>query len=186
MKSKLFTLGLVVFLSALLCTINGLDAPEYARCNHIGVCEFLEICANLGHNLGDTYIYIISMMLTAMDQSGIELIHSLIHHNLILVSNHTLLLSLLATIDQPVQELIHNFIHYKEAGIQHLAWPNLGWEGHVMVRYINNSTQKVLLLPPGEGSKFSIQPNSQLTLPSGINSLPSEALKFITTSVIRS
>ena len=31
---------------SLICFLNIFDAPEYARCSHIGVCEFLEVCGD--------------------------------------------------------------------------------------------------------------------------------------------
>lgn len=47
-KLRVFSLSLVIGLAFFLCILSGLDAPEYIRCTHVGVCEFLEICGELG------------------------------------------------------------------------------------------------------------------------------------------
>jgi len=36
-----------IVLCFLICILHLIDAPEYVRCNHLGVCEFLEVIANL-------------------------------------------------------------------------------------------------------------------------------------------
>ena len=41
----LYTIGLI--LTCMIFTLCILDAPEYVRCNHLGVCEFLELHANI-------------------------------------------------------------------------------------------------------------------------------------------
>lgn len=46
-KLKTFSLILGVSLAVCVCMLSGLDAPEYIRCKHIGVCEFLEVCGDL-------------------------------------------------------------------------------------------------------------------------------------------
>gem|GEM_PF-3003375 len=46
-KLKIFSQLLRIFLVALICILDLMDAPEYTRCTHIGVCEFLEVYADL-------------------------------------------------------------------------------------------------------------------------------------------
>lgn len=40
---------LIIFLVGFMCLLSGLDAPEYIRCTHIGICEFLEVCGELSN-----------------------------------------------------------------------------------------------------------------------------------------
>jgi hypothetical protein len=46
-KVRIFCLILVASVAGFVCMLSGLDAPEYVRCEHIGVCEFLDICGDL-------------------------------------------------------------------------------------------------------------------------------------------
>ena len=54
--------GIVIFLICLICLLSILDAPEYVRCAHIDLCEFLEIHAHLNNILKSDLIMYISHM----------------------------------------------------------------------------------------------------------------------------
>ncbi|MEW6379357.1 MAG: hypothetical protein AB1611_07095 [bacterium] len=43
---KILSHLLQILLAGLICILCTMDAPEYIRCTHIGVCEFLEVCAD--------------------------------------------------------------------------------------------------------------------------------------------
>lgn len=190
MKGKLFALGLVILLSILLCSISALDAPEYVRCGHIGICEFLEVCGNLGSNLGDSYLFYVSMISTAMDQPLKDLIHSLIHRNQIGIQNTALSMAIsiaLRAVNQPLKDLIHSLIHRNETDIRSFPWPDAVKDTHFIIRFINSAQKIFLLLPPRVDNTTLIKPsNAGIAHPAGVNSLPSETLRFITTSIIRS
>jgi len=47
MYIKFLTCYLSMVLVCLFCVLSSLDAPEYVRCGHIGVCEFLELSGDL-------------------------------------------------------------------------------------------------------------------------------------------
>ncbi|MEW6379644.1 MAG: hypothetical protein AB1611_08540 [bacterium] len=47
-RTRVSSLVLGVSLIGFVCLLSGLDAPEYIRCRHIGICEFLEICGDVG------------------------------------------------------------------------------------------------------------------------------------------
>ncbi|MEW5818213.1 MAG: hypothetical protein AB1798_22845 [Spirochaetota bacterium] len=190
MKVKLFALGLVIFTSILLCSMSALDAPEYVRCGHIGICEFLEVCGNLGNNLGDSYILYASTISTAMDQPLKDLIHNLIHRNQAGIQNTTLSMTIsmaLMSVNQPLKDLIHSLIHRNETGIRSFPWPDMAKDAHFIIRFINSAQKIFLLLPPRVDDIALIKPSKRrIAHPSGVNSLPSETLRFITTSIIRS
>jgi hypothetical protein len=46
-QGKLSRHLLKVSLCLLICILYLVDAPEYARCHHLGICEFLEVVASL-------------------------------------------------------------------------------------------------------------------------------------------
>ncbi len=43
--------ALKIFLVCLILVLSVLDAPEYIRCAHIGLCEFLELNAHMSNSL---------------------------------------------------------------------------------------------------------------------------------------
>jgi hypothetical protein len=47
-KLKFFSRIIILSLIILICILSSLDASEFARCSHIGLCEFLEIQVVLG------------------------------------------------------------------------------------------------------------------------------------------
>jgi hypothetical protein len=128
-KSKIFTLCLQIVLVSLLCAISGLDAPEYVRCHDIGVCEFLDVSANIGET----------------------------HKSKIIM----------------LQAVSHNFPGAKAAKSIYF----------IINRGINSS-QEILFSLPRRNIKVSINTND-VSHPRESN-LPSETLRFITTSIIRS
>ncbi|MDQ1276391.1 MAG: hypothetical protein QG610_1969 [Euryarchaeota archaeon] len=45
-ESKIYPLIVRISLVSLICLLSLFDAPEYTRCTHVGVCEFLEVCGD--------------------------------------------------------------------------------------------------------------------------------------------
>ena len=41
--------ALKIFLVCLILALSLLDAPEYIRCTHLGLCEFLEFCSHFSN-----------------------------------------------------------------------------------------------------------------------------------------
>ena len=147
MKSKTFAVGLEVILVTLLCTISGLDAPEYVRCQEVGVCEFLEVCGDL-------------------------------------TETHKLKLPMLMPVHQITKDLIRNFVVYAEIFIRNFPWSNSARNILFIInRYLNSCQEIVFFLPRTDDKVLT---NTGSISPPGKSNLPSEALKFITTSIIRS
>jgi len=146
-KSKIFAVGLEIILITLLCAISGLDAPEYVRCQEVGVCEFLEVCGDLA----DTHKFMILMLMP---------------------------------VNQATKDLIRNLGVHGETFIQNFPWPcSVRDIFFTLNRYISSFQDVVFFLPKTDDKVLK---NTGPISPQRESNLPSEALKFITTSIIRS
>jgi hypothetical protein len=146
-KSKLFALVLEIVLVNLLCAMSGLDAPEYVRCEDIGVCEFLEIFGEVS----DTHRFNI-LMVMPVNQTIKDLVRKLGVHCEIFIRSFR-----------------------RSSSVRTIPF--------IINRYLN-SFQDIVFFLPRTDDKVVI--NIESISPSRGSNLPSESLKFLTTSIIRS
>jgi len=145
-KSKTLAVSLGIILITLICTMDGLDAPEYVRCNEIGVCEFLEVSGDL-------------------------------------TESHRFKTSMLMPVTQTLKGLIRVGVHGR-LSICSLPWPASKRDISFIMSRCLHSFQDIVFSLPRTDDTVSI--NTGPKSPPKGNSLPSEGLKFITTSIIRS
>lgn len=168
---KILSQFLRISLAGLICTLCILDAPEYTRCTHIGICEFLEVCVDFTEN--------------RKLENMLETINHLPHR---IFSAGRNIIGYFSCFLQQLKKIINNrdFIHENlienQILIKGFSWPSAILP--ILYRCVNPFRHKVLCPSLRTMSKAFLK--EEHIPPSNENNLPSSALQIVTISIIKS